>query len=320
MSGQRGSDGYIGISKQTKKGTAVQAAKFCRLSGPDSWDFVQDFIEVGSLNADEEIDDILKTGHNIDGSFDTYIRPDFGAAMMAYALGADSVVTGTVHTHTITKANTIPWVTFERDLISTERVLDGKINQVVIRGEAGMPLVMTVNFFGIDLTEEDAASPSYETDLPFRTFEGTYTLDSSEATTVTAFTITISRNLYKVKTCEDYKWNDFLEQKCTVDVNLTLKLESADTQYLAVQMAGGSALASTLDGGSLEIDCTRGSAGTEREFKISIPTLYWLTATKHLNPDSSPVFVDVSGKAYWHTTNELITVTAKNTESSAYVS
>jgi hypothetical protein len=319
MTGKRGSDGYIGMSKQVSKGTAVQAAKFFPVTGADSWDFVQDYLEVGSLHTDEEIEDILKTGHNIDGAFDTYVKPDIGAAIMAYILGADTVVTGTVHTHTIIKANTLPWITFERDLISTERVLDAKINQVVISFEAGQPLVMSVNFFGRDLTEETAASASYETDAPFKSFEGTYTLDSSEVTTIVSGTITINRNLFKCKTLDDWKWNDFLEQKCTVDVALTLKLESADTQYLAAQLGGGAALVEALDGGSLSIDCTRGSGATEREFKIDIPTLYWVNATKHLNTDSSPVMVDVVGKAYWHTSNELITVTAKNTTATAYI-
>jgi len=319
MTGKRGSDGYLGISKQTVKGTAVQAAKFFPVSGADSWDFIQDFIEVNSTNADEEIDDILKTGHNIDGSFDMLVKPDIGAAIMAYALGADSVTTGTVNTHTITKANTIPWLTLERDLISTERVLDAKINQVSLSFEAGQPIIMGVNFFGIDLTEEDSATDSYETDKPFMTYEGSYTIDGSVVTTIMSGNITINRNLYKAKTVDDYKYNDFLEQKCTVDVNLTLKLESADTQYLAVQMGGGSALVNTLDGGNITIDCTRGTGATEREFKIEIPTMYWLTATKHLNVDSSPVMVDVSGKAYWHTSNELMTCTVKNTESSSYI-
>lgn len=318
MTGKRSSDGYIGMSKQTDKGTAVQAAKFTRLSGPDGWDFVQDFIEVGSLNADEEIDDILKTGHNIDGTFDTYVRPDFGAAIMAYVLGADACTTGTVHTHLITKANTIPWVTFERDLISTERVKDGKINQVVISGEAGMPLTMSVNFFGLDATEESAASASYETDVPFKFFEGTYTIDSGAVTTISAFTVTINRNLAKVKTT-DYKYNDLLEQKCTIDVNMTLKLEAADTQYLAALYGGSTALTSALDGGSFVVDCTRGTGATERQFKIEIPTMYWLTATKHLDPATVPVMVECSGKAYWHTTNQLINVTVKNTTATAYI-
>ena len=73
MTHKRSSDGYVGVGKQAAADTAVAPSKFTRLSGADSWDFAQDFIEVGSLNADRELDDILKTGHNIDGGFSSYI-------------------------------------------------------------------------------------------------------------------------------------------------------------------------------------------------------------------------------------------------------
>ena len=319
MTHQRSSDGYIGVAEQAAKGTAVAPDKFTRASGADGWDFAQDFVEIKSLNADEEIDDILKTGHNIDGVIPFYVRPDFGAAMCAYALGADAVTTGTVHTHVITHANTLPWLTIERDLISAERAEDCKINQLVIAGEAGLPLTMEASFFGIDSTIETATATSYETDVPFKFFEGAYSKDSGAITTITAFTITINRNLEKVKTT-DYKYNDIVETGFTVDVNMTLKLEAADTAYLAALYGGSTALTAALDGGSIEIDCTRGAGAAEREFKIEIPTLYWTGATKHLDPNTAPVYVDVVGKAYWHTSNEPITITFKNTESSSYIS
>ena len=318
MTHKRSSDGYIGVTNQAAKGTAEAPSKFTRLSGPDGWDFSQEFLEIKSLNADEETDDILKTGHNIDGVIPAYVRPDFGAAMCAYALGADTVTTGTVHTHAITKANDLPWLTIERDLISTERAWDCKINQLVIAGEAGLPLTMEASWFGIDAIETTVTSDTYETDVPFKFFEGIYTIDSGAITTITAFNVTINRNLDKVKTT-DYKYNDLPEKSITIDVAMTLKLESADTQYLAALYAGGAALSAALDGGSFVVDCTRGTGATEREFKIEIPTMYWLTAVKHIDPDTKPVYVEVTGKAYWHTSNELITITVKNDQSSSYI-
>lgn len=318
MTHKRSSDGYIGVSKQAAADTALAPSLFTRLSGADGWDFAQDYVELGSLNADRELDDILKTGHNIDGNFPFYVRPDFGTAMLAFALGADTVITGTVHTHTITRADTLPWLTIERDQISTERAWDCKINQLVIAGEAGQPLTMEASFFGRDAIETTVTSASYETDVPFKFFEGTYTIDGGAITTITAFTVTINNNLEKVKTT-DFKWNDLVEGRFTIDVNMTLKLESADTQYLAALYGGSTTLVDTLDGGSFVVSCTRGTGATERQFSLTIPTMYWLSATRHLDPNTTPVYVDVSGKAYWHTSNEIITIANKNTTQAAYI-
>ncbi|MAH45556.1 hypothetical protein CMI37_06990 [Candidatus Pacearchaeota archaeon] len=318
MTHQRSSDGYIGVGKQAAKGTAVAPDLFTRASGADGWDFAQDVVEIKSLNANQEVDDILKTGHNIDGVIPFYVRPDFGAAMAAFALGADTVTTGTVHTHTITRADTLPWITCERDLISAERAEDCKINQLVIAGEAGLPLTMEASFFGIDATIETATATSYETDVPFKFFEGTYTIDGSGATTITAFTITINRNLEKVKTTS-YKYDDVVETSFTIDINMTLKLEAADTQYLAALYGGSTALTTALDGGSLVVNCSRGSGASERQFKVTVPNLYWTGATKHLDPNTAPVYVDVVGKSFWKTATEPITVVAKNTTSTQYL-
>ena len=219
MTHQRSSDGYIGVAKQTVKGTAVAPNKFTRASGADGFDFAQDFVELKSLNADQEIDAIIKTGQNIDGVIPFYVRPDFGAAMCAYALGADSVVTGTVHTHTITRADVLPYITVERCILSAERAEDCKINQLVIAGEAGQPLTMEVGFFGIDSNIVSTTTTSYETDIPFKFFEGEYTVDGDAITTITSFSITINRNIEKVKTTS-YKYNDMVETNFTVDVNI----------------------------------------------------------------------------------------------------
>ena len=319
MTHQRSSDGYIGVGYQSAKGTAVAPDLFTRANGADGWDFSQDVLEVKSLNADEELDDILKTGQNVDGVIPFYVRPDFGAAMATFALGADSVTTGTVNTHVITFAETLPWITCERDLISAERAEDCKINQLVIAGEAGMPLTMEASFFGIDSTIETATATSYETDVPFKFFEGTYNKDGGGSiTTPTAFTITINRGLEKVKTT-DYKWDDIVETNFTIDVNMTLKLEAADTQYLAALYAGGTALTSALDGGSFVVACTRGTGATERAFSVNVPNLYWTGATKHLDPNTAPVYVDCVGKSFWKTATEPITVTVKNTTATSYL-
>jgi len=313
----RTSDGYFGFGKQASKGTAVTPTKFARLSGPESFMHTQELYEERSLNADRELDHVYKTLHVADGGYPLLARPDIGAFLLAMLLGADAVVTGTVHTHTITRADTIPWLTIERKLSSNERIKDAKMNQLVIAGQAGQPITIDGNFMGNDVNIESASTPSYETNKAFRFWEGAYTLDGSGTDLLTSFRLTITNGLEGIQTT-GFKRNDLGEGPFDISLEFSVKMED-DTQYLAVLLAGATALANTLDDGSFIIDLTRGSGATERQLKIELPDLKHISAEKHLDPVSKASILTVTSRALWDTSNEIITVTGKNTVSSAYI-
>jgi len=316
--GVRSSDGYLGIGKQTTKGTSVAPTKFLRLAAAESVVQNQEVSEIRTLNGDEELDAIYKTGHAPDGGFQTFARPDLGAFLLAMILGADSISgVEAPYTHTITRANTIPWLSIERKLTDAERISDCKLNQLVISGESGNPVLIDCSFFGIDSTIESAASPSYETNEPFMFFDtGSYTLDSGAVTTVNSFTITINRNLEKIKTTS-YKIDDILETAFDIEVAMRLKYED-NAKYKDILFAGGSALTDVLDDGDLTIDLTYGSGADLKEFKIEIPALKHLGAEKHLDPEPKAVFLDIKSKAV-KSASEIITVTCQNAVAAAYI-
>lgn len=317
MAGVRSSYGYLGIAKQTAKGTGVAPTKFIRLSAAEFIEQVQETMDVRSLSGDEELETILKKFHRPDGSFQTLARPDAGAFLLAMILGADSVSgTESPYTHTITRANTLPWLTIERKLESAERIIDCKLNQITISGESGNPVLLDVSFMGTDSSIESAATPSYETNDPFMFYQGTYTLDGGAVTTVNSFSIVISRNLEEVFTT-GYIRNDFVETLFNIDVSLRLKFED-DTLYKNILYGGGTSPSNVLDDGSLVIDLTYGSGADLKEFKIELPQLKHLSAAKHLDPDSKAVYLDVSSRAV-KGASEIITVTVKNEISGAYV-
>ncbi|MHB1334521.1 MAG: phage tail tube protein [Candidatus Humimicrobiaceae bacterium] len=317
MTGYLSNDGYLGIAKQASKGTAVAPSKFLRLAAAENVEHSQELLESYSLNSGRELDVMYKTAHKIDGGFQTFARPDMAAFLIAMALGADTISGAAVpYTHVLKKAATIPWVTIERKLVSPERIKDCKINQIVISGNSGQPVLIDVSFLGTDATIESAATATYETEVPFMFYNGVYTLDGGAITNIPSFTITINNNLEDIFTT-DYKRNDMLEGKFTIDAAFRLKMES-DTQFLAAYYGGSTALVNTIDDGSLIIDLSYGTSTALRGLKIELPALKHITVKKNLDPEPKAVYIDITSKAI-KSAGEIITVTAKNSVTTAYI-
>ena len=222
MGGILTTTGYVGFLKQAAKGTGIQSTKFAHLSGPEGIVQNQDFNEYRTMSKGQELDVIKKTLHRPNGTFQDFLRPSNGAYLLAMALGADAITGESApYTHTLTRADVIPWLSFERYLTACERISDCKINQIVLRGEAGQPVLIDVNFIGIDSAIVAAATASYETNDMFMFFDGTFTLDGGAITNISSFEITLNRNLEVIQTV-DYIADDILERGFSIDVNFTL--------------------------------------------------------------------------------------------------
>jgi hypothetical protein len=317
MTAVRSSNGYLGFLKQASKGTGIVPTKFCRLSAAEGLEIVQDLYEARTLNGDEEIDAIYKMGHKPNGSFQSLVRPDLGAALMAYVLGADTVTTGSPNTHTITRADTIPWISVERKLDNIERFEDCKINQVVINGTAGQPLSIDVSFMGIDSDIVATATASYETDEPFMFHDGTFTIHGSANTNIKAFTLTINRNLEEIMT-NSYKRNDLVETSFSIDLNYSLVFQASDAIYPAVLYGASTAAVDTLYDGAFIADFTYGATTGVRSFKITLPAMKVVSSTKHLDPNTQAVTLELASKAV-KSASAIITAECKNTTAAAYI-
>ncbi len=320
MAGFRSSNGYVGFTSQDDQTTDTTPTTFVRLSSEEAMMQTQEVIEIRSLNADRELDAILKTQNTMGSSFETYLRPGNGTELLAYALGSDTVVAGTgIYTHTIIKAGEIPWLTIERQLDSVERFIGCKIDQLVITGNSGQPVTINVNFLASDAEiQSSAASASYQTDEPFMFFDGTYTHDSSTTTNINAFTITINNNLKSIQTT-DFKPNDLLEGEFDIEITFTLKFEKDDAKYADVLFGGSTALVDTLDSGDFTVNLSYGSGTTNRRIQLSIPALKHLDVEKHLDPVTKAVMQTFRSKAV-KSASEIITVTGVNTISTDWAS
>lgn len=316
MTAVRSSTGYLGLGKQSLKGTGVEPTKFCRLNAAEGFEIVQDVLEVRSLNGDEEMDAIYKVANKPNGTFQTLVRPDLGSAIMAWVLGADSVVTGTTHTHTITRADTLPWITVERELDNVERVADCKISQVVINGAANQPLSMDVTYMGIDSSIVSSATETYETDEPFMFHDGVFTIHGAGNTNIKAFTLTINRNLEEIFTTS-YKRNDIVEGAFSIDLNYSLVFQASDAIYPAILYGASTAIVDTLYDGAFIADFDYGSGATARQFKFTLPQMKVISAAKHLDPNTQAVTLEIASKAITGG-SEIITVECVSGTSTDY--
>lgn len=312
--------GYIGLAKQASKGTGVEPAKFVRWEGGTKMTPVQQFTPYREGGDGYYPGVTLKESHAPDGQFALLARPDLAAYLFAMLLGADSVAGASApYTHTITPhADTIPWVTIERSIAGQiiERIVDCKIKSIVVEGEAGKPIKLTVDFVGITPSiGGSAASASYETDMPFVFYQATLTLDGGAVTTINKFKITVSNILDE---------QDFTNAITRADIPLlgrdvSLEFEmvmEATTQYAAVYYGGATAVATAIDEGSFIVDLQYGSAAALRELKIEVPALYHTEAPVELDTADDKQVYSCKAHAKKASASELITVTVKNAESS----
>ncbi len=320
MGGYRSSKGYLGFAVQTSKGTGVTPTTFVRLSAEDAIEQTQEIFEERSLNGDRELDQMHKTAHLPGGSFETLLRPGNGIELLAYCLGSDTVVAGSgTYTHTIIKANVIPWISIERQIDSVERFIDAKINQIVITGATGQPVLINVAYQSLtSAIQASAATASYQTDEPMMFHDGTYTLDSGVITKISAFTITINNDLQNIQTTEVTR-NTLMEGMFDIDVTMTLKFESSESLYAAVNYGGSTSIVDSLDDGNFTVNLTYGTGSTERRVQFAIPSLKHINLPKHLDPSTKPVLLELTSKAY-KSASEIITVTGVNTISTDWAS
>jgi len=315
-------DGYLGVGKQASKGTAVSPEVYIRYRDKSiNPEFDAEFYHEGGYGRD--VGYATKTLHKHDGSFSFLARPKQVGKLLHAALGADAVSgTATPYIHTITPNDTIPWLTFETGEVKSsdliiEKIKDCKVNSIRISGEAGKPVLATVDFLGIEATKEaSASSPSYESNDPFRFYEGTFTVDSSATTYITKFDITISNGVAgDIQTVEVHR-DDMVALAREITVEFVLKLTDADL-YTDIMYGGGSAVSDDLHEGDITIDLSYGTGSGERELKIEIPKLYYVAAELPRGAEPEVIYLSCSARAV-KGASDIITVTVKNDEDADY--
>lgn len=319
-------DGYIGLAKQAAKGTGIAPAYFVKWDGGPKMTPDMDVEKLQEGGDGQYPGIMLKKKHKPDGSFDLFARPDIAGFLFAMLLGADTIAGTGPYTHTIIASApaSLPWVTVERSVAGQliDRIIDSRIKEIKVSGEAGQPVKLAVSYLGT--TEAKQATPAtvtLETDDPFMFWQGTYTLDTADVSgVIPAFEITLS-NIFD----ED----DFANAITRADIPLIrrdikgsfrVKFENAD-RFAKTYFGdtSGTAPATALTTGNITIDLNYGTGAGARELKIDLQKIYHTAAKVELaskEETSQEYDCEFEGSKG---TGDLVTVTAKNAKATSYV-
>lgn len=316
--------GYIGLGVQAQKGTAVAPTKFIKFVGDTKISPEQAYTMhwEGGMGLDPGVS--LKESQKYDPNFNCFARPDIAGFLFAMLLGVDTK-TGAAdpYTHTITPhASTIPWLTLERQILGwtmVERVVDAKMKQIEVSGEATKPVSLACQLAGISGTQEASpTSATYETSMPFVFFQGTYTVDAAATALIKDFRITVANELGEDIFTTGTIRADIPLLARKVSGQFTMLFDSAAHYKKVLYGGAGDTIQKILAEGSIDISLDYIEATKARQLKITIPEIYHTKAPAELNAEPGILAVQCEFEAK-KGTNPLLTVVAQNATAAAYV-
>lgn len=315
--------GYLGLGKQVAKGTAIAPTKFVKWSGttqmtPEQPSTMYQEGGDGFLPAT-----MLKEQHKPDGNFQFLARPDLTAMVLAFWAGTDTVTGVGPYTHTLALNDTLPWASIERSLnaVLIDRKVDCRIKSVKVEGEAGKPLMVTVEYLGIsEDASVSAATASYETDSPWVFYQGTYTKDGSGVSAyVTRFALTLV-NVFD----ENYFSNAVTRQDIplvgrTAELEAEIVMEDSAAIYKDTYLGGGTAAGKAMDTGSFAISLTYGSGAAARTLSLTVNSLYYTEAPLELADNEEVHKYAIKAQGRKASGSDFLTASVINGTSAAYV-
>ncbi|MFS8639594.1 MAG: hypothetical protein LOD90_02060 [Symbiobacteriaceae bacterium] len=318
--------GYIGVGKQTDKGTATGPTHFVPYTDATNMSPEQEIerVRFGAGAGAEFPAFAYKSQFRPDGEFATFARPDITALLFALLLGSDTVSGSGPYTHTIKPSapGDLPWCSIEESIagVVRRRIQDCRIQQITVRGEAGQPIVLEVAYLGITEAEVTASTESYETDDPFMFWQGTYTLDGADISgVITQFELTVQNIFDDGDQAADIVRADIPLIHRDLEGTVTVKFEDA-SWFKRAYYGGpsGTAPSPEVYKGGIHISQTYGSGAGLRSLDIDIPSVGLISSVVELDPsstDSQEYQISFGGLKG---ADDFITVTVTNGKPTAY--
>lgn len=320
MAGLRGNQAWWMYAKQTAKGTPATPATTTTYKMPFSG---------GSIAPERTIDQLAETDANRDqgvsftrqmglsGAPEAYVRDASIGGLLTYTLGADAP-TGTMpnFTHTITAANTIPYVTFWRDIADTlwEQYQDCLISSLTIRAGAGDPLTAVANVIGLQatrLTTDPSTTPAIplQTGYVYNYNDATVTLAGGATALVSSFELTIDNNVSRQQTDSAIPYDVIAGQR-QVSLSFDLIFETL-TEYNKFHYGGAAGTAQTQAIYTTSADFQFDN-GANNQIKFTLPTIAYEEFPVEPNVAGDPVVASVRAVAQRPASGSIITAVVKN--------
>jgi hypothetical protein len=257
MAGLRGNQAWLLAQKQTAKGTAAIVSATNAYKMPFAGGNIGPATETDRLSetdANRDQGNSFITSVGVEGSPEFYVR-DASIAFWLWAVLGAVATTGTTpnYTHTITPANTLPYITVWRDLADTlyEQYRDCKVGSLSISAEAGQPLTATAGIQGLQTTRlttsPDQATPvALQNGAVYNYNDATVTLSGGVTALVSSFELTIENNLQRQQTDNVVPY-DVVEGQREISLSFDLIFEDL-TEYNKFHFGGaaGTTVASTI--------------------------------------------------------------------------
>lgn len=268
--------------------------------------------------------DVYAVERHGEGSPEFLCRVKGLAGLLYGILGADAVTgTGDPYTHELTHAAALPWVTWWSHLGGSdyEEISDTKLSQLVISGESGQPLRISVTVEGIrprhQTSEETTATVETGDALVFYDGDGALQLEGAAVASIGSFSCTINRNVSRIMG-DGLTPIDLAEGLYTVEWSIGRLWASDDLRkrvlYAAADPTDDTEVVSTvLQLGSTGIDFKFTQAATpERSLQLECPNVTLSPYTVDPNTDGSPLREELSLMAIDDGVDEPLTATVLN--------
>lgn len=320
MAGLRGNQAWWMFAKQASKGTPAAVATTTTYKTPFSG---------GSIAPVRAIDNLAETDANrdagvsfarsggVEGTPELYARDSSLGALLTYCLGTDTPA-GTMpnFTHTITAANTIPYITFWRSIADTlwEQYTDCLISSLTIRAGAGDPLTAAVAVNGL-LSTRLATDPSLSPVIPLQSSyvynynDATVTLAGGATALVGSFELTIDNNVSRQQT-DAFVPYDVIAGQRQVSLSFDLIFETL-SEYNKFHYGGvaGTVASPVIYTTSADFQFDNGA---NNQVKFTLPTIAYEEFPVEPNTGGDPIVASVRAVAQRPTSGSIVTALVKN--------
>jgi hypothetical protein len=322
MAGIAGNIGWLLGQKQTAKGAAptiavAKAVKMPLSGGGMSPTRATDSLSETDASRDRGTTYVSTTG--AEGSPEFYVRDDSIANWLDWVLGS-TATTGTMpnFTHTITPSNTLPYVTFGRNVgdLLFETYADCKVGSLTISADAGSPLVATAGIVGRGAvrttTAIDTAIPvAAQNGAVYNYNDAAVTLGGGATAMVGSFELSIENNLTAQQT-DDSVPMDVIEGTREIGLSFDLIFDSL-SEYNKFHYGGaaGTTQSPTIFTTSAVFTFSKGA---NNEIGFNLPSIAYEEFPVDVDPGGDPIVVSVAAAAQRGGT--ILTATVKNQRAS----
>lgn len=298
MAGLSSNQAWLAIAKQSAKGTpnTTYARRY-----PFTGGNIQPSRNVQALaetdaNRDQGVNYVSSVG--VEGSPEVYVRDAGIDSLLEAVLGGCSTSGATNYTHTITPANTLPYLTMARGIGDTlwEQFNDNKISELTISADAGSPLTASFDVMGRSAERKTVAPtvPAMQSGTVYTYNDAAVTLAGSATSLVSSFEMTISNNVSSQQT-DDVVPYDVVVGSREVTLSFSMIFESLD-EYNRFHYAttSGTAQSSTLSTVAAVFTFTK---SVNNEISFTLPSIAYTEFPVDPDPSGDAIVVDVVARA-----------------------